>query len=148
MKQKPSSPSAADDHQPRLLSGGNPQIPKGEGDGPVQAYIRAMPGWKQQMGLELDAMIVANVPAIQKAVKWNSPFYGMEGQGWFISFHVFTHYLKVTFFHGTQLEPLPPGGTAKSGEARWIDLHEGVDISTTPLESWIRQAAALPGWKP
>lgn len=148
MKQKPSPSSATDDHQLRLLSGGNPQIPKGEGDEPVQAYIRAMPGWKQQMGRELDAMIVATVPCIQKAVKWNSPFYGIAEQGWFVSFHVFTHYLKVTFFRGSLLDPMPPGGTAKSGEARWIDLREGVDISTTPLESWIRQAAALPGWKP
>lgn len=114
----------------------------------MQAYIRAIPGWKQQLGRDLDALIVATVPGVQKAVKWNSPFYGMEGQGWFVSFHVFTHYIKVTFFRGTLLEPLPPGGTTKSGEARWIDLREGVDIQTTPLETWISQASKLPGWKP
>ncbi len=148
MKQKPSPPTAGNDHQPRLLTGGNPQIAKGEGDIPVQEYIHALQGWKQQLGRELDALIVATVPSVQKAVKWNSPLYGMEGQGWFVSFHIFTHYLKVTFFRGTQLEPLPPGGTAKSGEARWIDVREGADISKTPLETWIRQAAALPGWKP
>lgn len=133
---------------PVLLSGGNPQIPKGEGDGPVQAYLAAMPGWKQALGRELDAMIVACVPEVQKAVKWNSPFYGIAGQGWFVSFHVFTHYLKVTFFRGALLNPLPPGGTPKSGEARWIDLRESDDIHTTPLASWIRQAAQHPGWKP
>lgn len=148
MKKTSTTRSDSPADQPKLLSGGNPQIPKGDGDAPVQAYIRAMPGWKQQLGRALDAMIVANVPGVQKAVKWNSPFYGIEGQGWFVSFHVFTHYLKVTFFRGALLDPLPPGGTAKSGEARWIDLREGVDIHATPLEIWIRQAAALPGWKP
>lgn len=148
MKPKPSSPSETPAHQPKLLSGGNPQISKGEGDGPVQEYINAIPGWKQQVGRDLDALIGATVPGVQKAIKWNSPFYGIEGQSWFVSFHVFTHYLKVTFFRGALLEPLPPGGTPKSGEVRWIDLREGVDIRKTPLESWIRQASELPGWKP
>ena len=132
----------------RLLSGGNPQIPKGEGDGPVQAYLAAMPGWKQALGRELDALIASCVPGVRKAVKWNSPFYGAEAGGWFISFHVFTHYVKVTFFRGALLDPPPPGGTVKSGEARWIDLREGQAIADTPLPDWIRQAALLPGWVP
>ena len=103
-------------------SGGNPQIAKADGDAPVQAYIAAMPGWKRDIGKRLDALIVRNVPNVRKAVKWNSPFYGIEGQGWFLGFHVFTHYVKVTFFRGTSLRPVPPGGTGK--DARWIDIHE------------------------
>ena len=95
----------------KLLSGGNPQIAKADGDAPVQAYIAAMPGWKRDIGKRLDALIVRNVPNVRKAVKWNSPFYGIEGQGWFLSFHVFTRYVKVTFFRGTSLRPVPPGGT-------------------------------------
>lgn len=130
---------------PKLLSGGNPQIPKGEGDGPVQAYIAAMPGWKRDLGERLDALIVRTLPGVNKAVKWNSPFYGVEGQGWFASFHVFTRYVKLTFFKGASLKPSPPGGTDKSGEARWIDLHEG-EFDEARLADWIRQAAALPGW--
>src|SRR5256884_6684509 len=105
-----------------LLSGGNPRIAKADGDAPVQAYIAAMPGWKRDIGKRLDALIVRNVPNVRKAVKWNSPFYGIEGQGWFLSFHVFTRYVKVTFFRGTSLRPVPPGGTSK--DARWIDIHE------------------------
>ncbi len=104
-----------------LLSGGNPQIAKADGDAPVQAYIAAMPGWKRDLGKRLDALIVRNVPNVRKAVKWNSPFYGIEGQGWFLSFHVFTHYVKVTFFRGTSLRPVPPGGTAQQGRA--LDRH-------------------------
>jgi hypothetical protein len=146
---KPASPAnTSASSAPKLLSGGNPQIAKGEGDAPVQAYIAAMPGWKCALGKRLDAMIVAHVPGVGKAVKWNSPFYGIEGQGWFASFHVFTHYVKLTFFKGLELEPLPPGGTAKSGDARWIDLREHDDLDALPLASWITQAAALPGWKP
>jgi len=148
MKKKPSTASDARACQPKLLSGGNPQIPKGEGDAPVQAYIDAMPGWKQQLGRDLDALIVSCVPEVQKAVKWNSPFYGMPGHGWFVSFHVLTRYVKVTFFRGTLLNPLPSGGTPKSGEARWIDLYENDDIHATSLASWIRQAAEHPGWTP
>ena len=128
-----------------LLSGGNPQIPKGEGDAPVQAYIAAMPGWKSELGRRLDALIEREVPGVRKAVKWNSPFYGVEGQGWFASFHVFTRYVKLTFFKGTSLEPLPPGGTPKSGETRWLDIHEG-EWDEARLADWIRQAAAIPGW--
>jgi hypothetical protein len=132
----------------RLLSGGNPQISKADGDAPVQAYIAAMPGWKSDLGKRLDALIVRNVPNVRKAVKWNSPFYGIEGQGWFLSFHVFTRYIKVTFFSGTSLRPVPPGGTPKSKDSRWIDIHEGDELDEARMTTWIRQAAALPGWIP
>ncbi len=128
-----------------LLSGGNPQISRGEGDAPVQAYIAAMPGWKSELGRRLDALIEREVPGVRKAVKWNSPFYGVEGKGWFLSVHCFTRYVKLTFFRGTALHPPPPGGTPKSGEARWLDLHEG-EWDEAQLADWIRQAAALPGW--
>jgi hypothetical protein len=129
----------------RRLSGGNPQIAKAEGDAPVRAYIAAMPGWKRDIGKRLDALVVRNVPGVRKAVKWNSPFYGVEGQGWFLSFHVFTHYVKVTFFRGTSLRPVPPGGTGK--DARWIDVHED-DLDEAQVTTWVKQAAALPGWVP
>jgi hypothetical protein len=130
-----------------LLSGGNPQIAKADGDAPVQAYIAAMPGWKQDLGKRLDALIVRNVPNVRKAVRWNSPFYGIEGQGWFLSFHVFTHYVKVTFFQGTSLRPVPPGGTVRSKDVRWIDIREG-QLDEAPMATWVKQAAALPGWVP
>jgi hypothetical protein len=107
-----------------LLSGGNPQIAKAGGDAPVQAYIAAMPGWKSGLGTRLDALVVRHAPHVRKAVKWNSPFYGAEGRGWFLSFHVLTRYVKVTFFNGASLDPIPPGGTPKSGKARWIDIYE------------------------
>ena len=130
---------------PRLLSGGNPQIAKADGDAPVQAYIAAMPGWKRDLGKRLDALIARAVPHVRKAVKWNSPFYGIDGQGWFVSFHVFTNYVKVTFFRGTSLNPVPPGGTGK--DARWIDIREGeLEKAEEQLAKWIRQAAAIPGW--
>lgn len=132
----------------KLLSGGNPQIPKGDGDAPVQAYIAAMPGWKSGLGKRLDDLIVRTVPEVKKAVRWNSPFYGIEGQGYFLSFHVLTRYVKVTFFAGTSLEPIPPGGTPKSKEARWIDIYEHDAFDDEQMASWIRQAAALPGWTP
>jgi len=131
-----------------LLSGGNPQIAKASGDAPVQAYIAAMPGWKREVGKRLDALVVRNVPKVLKAVKWNSPFYGIEGQGWFLSFHVFTHYVKVTFFRGTSLRPVPPGGTARSKDARWIDIREGDELNESQIAKWLKQAAALPGWLP
>ncbi len=131
-----------------LLSGGNPQIAKADGDAPVQAYIAAMPGWKSDLGRRLDTLIVQAVPDVRKAVRWNSPFYGVEGQGWFLSFHVLTRYVKVTFFDGLSLDPVPPGGTAKSKEARWIDIHEVDDLDEALLTAWIKQAAALPGWIP
>lgn len=131
-----------------LLSGGNPQIPQGDGDAPLQAYIAVMPGWKRELGEKLDRLIVTSVPTVTKAVRWNSPFYGMPDQGWFVSFHCLTRYVKVTFLKGLLLEPLPPGGTARSGDARWIDLYESDAVDEAQLMSWIRQAAALPGWIP
>lgn len=141
-------PARKQTRSPKLLSGGNPQIAKGDGDEPVRAYIAAMPGWKHEIGVQLDRLIMKCVPRVGKAVRWNSPFYGVEGQGWFVSFHVFTRYVKVTFFCGLSLDPVPPGGTEKSGEARWIDIHEGDGIDEKCMASWIRQAAALPGWSP
>jgi hypothetical protein len=131
----------------KLLSGGNPQIAKADGDAPVQAYIAAIPDWKRDVGRRLDALIASNVPNVRKAVKWNSPFYGIDGQGWFLSFHVFTRYVKVTFFSGTSLRPVPPGGTVKSKDARWVDIHEG-EFNAAQMASWVKQAAALPGWSP
>jgi hypothetical protein len=131
--------------KPALLSGGNPQIAKADGDAPVQAYIAAMPGWKRDIGERLDALITQNVPKVRKAVKWNSPFYGIEGQGWFLAFHIFTHYVKVSFFRGTSLRPVPPGGTGK--DARWINIHEH-DLDLSQMTTWVKQAAALPGWNP
>jgi hypothetical protein len=132
--------------KPVLLAGGNPQIAKADGDAPVQAYIAAMPGWKRDVGRRLDALIVRAVPDVRKAVKWNSPFYGIEGQGWFLAFHCFTKYVKVTFFRGTSLRPVPPGGTGK--DARWIDIHEGDVLDEAQMTAWVKQAAALPGWVP
>jgi len=131
----------------KLLSGGNPQIAKADGDEPVQAYIAAMPGWKSELGRRLDAIIERNAPGVQKAVRWNSPFYGIAGQGWFLSFHVFTRYVKVTFFSGLSLRPVPPGGTEKSKEARWLDIYED-DFDEAQMADWVKQAAALPGWTP
>ena len=130
----------------KLLSGGNPQIAKAEGNAPVQAYLAGMPGWKSDVGRRLDALIVRNVPHVRKAVKWNSPFYGIEGQGWFLSFHVFTRYVKVAFFRGTSLRPVPPGGTPKSKDMRWIDIHEDDQLDEVQLSTWVKQAAALTGW--
>lgn len=129
--------------KPVILAGGNPQIAKADGDKPVQAYIAAMPGWKRQVGRRLDELISRVVPGVHKGVRWNSPMYGIEGEGWFVSFHVFTHYVKVTFFRGTSLQPVPPGGTAK--EARWIDVHEH-DLDDAQMAAWIAQASAIPGW--
>ena len=131
--------------EPKLLSGGNPQIPKGDGDAPVQAYIAAMPGWKSDLGRRLDAIIERAVPGVKKAVKWNSPFYGVEGQGWFLSYHCFTRYVKVTFFKGGSLKPLPPG-KSKHDAVRVLDIHEDDPLDEAQLADWIRQAAAIPGW--
>jgi hypothetical protein len=128
-----------------LLSGGNPQIAKADGDAPVQAYIAAMPGWKRDLGKRLDALIVRNVPNVRKAVKWNSPFYGIEGQGWFLSFHVFTHYVKVTFFSGTSLRPVPPGASKHKG-VRYFDIHEGDELDEAQMANWVKQGAAVPGF--
>jgi hypothetical protein len=132
--------------KPKLLAGGNPQIAKAEGDAPVQAYIAAMPGWKRDVGRHLDALIVRTVPGVRKAVKWNSPFYGVEGQGWFLSFHTFTNYVKVTFFRGSSLDPVPPG-PSRHKEVRYLDIREG-EFDEAEIAAWIRQAAALPGWQP
>jgi len=129
----------------KLLSGGNPQIAKGDGDAPVQAYIAAMPGWKSDLGKRLDALIVRNVPNVRKAVKWNSPFYGIEGQGWFLSFHVFTRYIKVGFFRGASLKPMPPGAS-KDKNMRYLDIHEEDKLDEKQMAKWVKQAAALPGW--
>jgi len=133
------------DEKPVLLSGGNPQIAKADGDAPVQAYIAAMPGWKSDLGRRLDELIVRTVPGVRKAVRWNSPFYGIEDQGWFLSYHVFTRYVKVTFFQGAALRPVPPG-SGKDKDSRWIDIYEG-ELDVEQMEGWIRQAAAIPGWR-
>jgi hypothetical protein len=133
--------------KPKLLAGGNPQIPKGDGDGPVQDYIAAMPGWKQDVGRRLDALIAHTVPDVRKAVRWNSPFYGVEGRGWFLSYHCFTKYIKVTFFRGTSLRPVPPV-ESRHKEERYFHIHEVDQLDEELLTSWIRQASELPGWVP
>lgn len=129
----------------QLLSGGNPKIPKGDGDGPVQAYIAAMPGWKQDVGRRLDRLVVEAVPGVRKAVRWNSPFYGSETGGWFLGFHCFTRYVKVTFFDGAALEPTPPE-PSKDARTRYLHVPEDGTIDEEQLRDWIRQASALPGW--
>ncbi|MGI6850833.1 DUF1801 domain-containing protein [Mesorhizobium sp. 1B3] len=128
-----------------LLSGGNPQIAKGYGDGPVQAYIAAMPGWKSDVGHRLDEIIARTVPGVRKAVKWNSPFYGVrdEDQGWFLSFHCFAKYVKVTFFRGTSLDPVP-AGASKHEDVRYLDIYEG-QLDQTQFATWVEQASRLPG---
>ncbi|MNC87142.1 hypothetical protein D3C83_28440 [compost metagenome] len=130
-----------------MLSGGNPQIAKADGDAPVQAYIQAMPGWKREVGRQLDALVVRTVPKATKAVRWNSPFYGVAGRGWFLSFHCFTKYVKVTFFRGTSLRPLPPGESAHP-DVRYLDIREGDAVADARMATWIRQASKLPGWVP
>ncbi len=132
--------------EPILLSGGNPQIAKGYGDAPVRAYIRAMPGWKQDIGRRLDALVERTVPGVHKAVKWNSPFYGVEGQGWFLSFHCFTSYVKLTFFRGTSLRPVPPG-QSKHPAVRYFDIREDAAMDEAQLADWVKQASRLPGEK-
>ena len=127
-----------------LLSGGNPQIAKGHGDAPVQAYIAAMPGWKSAMGRRLDKLIARTVPRVQKAVKWNSPFYGLDGASWFLSFHVFAKYIKVAFFRGASLRPVPPG-PSKQKDVRYLDIHEDDDFDEEQFASWVEQASQLPG---
>ena len=130
--------------KPTLLSGGNPQIAKAYGDAPVQAYIAAMPGWKSDVGRRLDALIVRTVPGVRKAVKWNSPFYGIEGQGWFLGFHCFTKYIKVAFFRGTSLRPVPPG-ESKQKDVRYLDIHEDDQLDEAQFAAWVKQASQLPG---
>jgi hypothetical protein len=131
--------------KPALLAGGNPQIAKADGDAPVQAYIAAMPGWKHDVGRRLDALIVRTVPGVRKAVKWNSPFYGIEGQGWFLGIHCFTKYIKVVFFRGTSLRPVPPGAS-KSKDTRYLDIHQDDKLNEAQMANWVKQAAALPGF--
>ena len=132
--------------KPTLLAGGNPQVPKADGDAPVQAYIAAMPGWKREVGRRLDALIVRAVPGVRKAVKWNSPFYGAkdESQGWFLGIHCFTKYIKVAFFRGTSLRPLPPG-QSKQKEVRYLDIYEDDPLDEPQLAAWVKQASQLPG---
>jgi hypothetical protein len=144
-KPKPATPAAGETGAgaPRLLSGGNPQIAKGYGDAPVQAYIAAMPGWKHDLGRRLDTLISETVPGVSKAVKWNTPFYGNDGDGWFVAFHCFTKYVKVTFFRGTSLDPVPPGAS-KQPEVRYLDIREGA-FDEGQFVDWIRQASRLPG---
>src|SRR4029077_19322860 len=139
---KPQSRRAA---KPALLAGGDPQIAKADGNAPVQAYIAAMPGWKRDVGRHLDALIARTVPGVRKAVKWNSPFYGVEDQGgWFLSFHCFTKYVKVTFFRGISLHPLPPG-ESKHKEVRYLDIREDAELDEVHLAAWVKQASQLPG---
>ena len=132
------------DDTPKLLSGGNPQIPKGDGDGPVQAYIEAMPGWKQDVGRQLDALVERSVPKVRKAVRWNSPFYGVEGKGWFLSYHCFTRYIKVTFHRGSSLKPMPPEAS-KHDHVRYVHIHEDEGMDEAQMKNWVKQAARMPG---
>jgi hypothetical protein len=134
----------AKDAKPALLAGGNPQIAKGDGDAPVQAYIAAMPGWKRDVGRRLDTLITRTVPGVRKAVKWNSPLYGVEGQGWFLGIHCFKKYVKVAFFRGTSLRPVPPG-ESKSNDTRYLDIQEGDELDEAQLAAWVKQASLLPG---
>lgn len=130
--------------EPKLLSGGNPQIAKGSGDAPVQAYIAAMPGWKREMGGRLDALIERAVPGVQKAVKWNSPLYGVEGEGWFLGVHCFAQYIKVAFFRGKSLKPVPPG-ESRSQDTRYLNIHEDDPFDEAQFSAWVKQASQLPG---
>jgi hypothetical protein len=140
-KKKTAKPAAA---RPKLLSGGNPQIQKADGDAPVQAYIEAMPGWKRDVGRHLDALIVHTAPSVRKAVRWNTPFYGIEAQGWFLGFHCVTKYVKVSFLRGSALRPVPPVAS-KHEHARYFHIHKDDQIDDEELASWIRQASKLPG---
>lgn len=134
------------DTGPKLLSGGNPQIPKGEGNGPVRDYIAAMPGWKRDVGQRVDDLIVRTIPHVHKAVKWNQPFYGRKGEGWFLSFRCYTRYVQVQFLRGTSLDPMPPK-PSKHDEVRYLDIHEDDELNEDQLRSWIEQTSRLPGEK-
>ncbi len=127
----------------RILSGGNPQIPKGDGDGPVQAYIAAMPGWKQAVGVQIDALIVQMVPEVAKAVKWNTPFYGIGKKGWFLGFSCLNRYIKVAFFQGAHLHPLPPVQSTQA-DVRYLHLHEGEELDVVQFSDWVLQSTKLP----
>jgi len=135
----------AEGKKPKLLAGGNPQIPKGDGDAPVQTYIAAMPGWKSSVGRLVDAVVMRTVPDVVKAVRWNSPFYGIEGKGWFLSVHCFTKYVRLAFFRGASLKPLPPG-TSKQEDVRYFDIRENDQVDEARLADWVKQASELPGW--
>ena len=143
-KPRPKTPSPRS-RKPVLLSGGNPRIAKAEGDAAIQSYIASMPGWKRGVGRRLDALITRAVPGVRKAVKWNSPFYGIPGGGWFLSFHVFTRYVKVTFFNGAALRPLPPG-ESRSKDVRHLDIRENEPIDEPQFQAWVKQAQEWPGW--
>jgi hypothetical protein len=130
--------------KPALLAGGNPQIAKGDGDAPVQAYIAAMPGWKHDVGQRLDALIARTVPNVCKAVRWNTPFCGIDGQGWFLGFHCLTKYVKVSFFRGAALRPIPPG-ESKQKDVRYLDIHEDDQLDEAQFVAWVKQASQLPG---
>src|SRR4029079_16706504 len=142
---KKTQPGAKEAKPVKFLSGGNPQIAKADGDAPVQAYVAALPGWKRATGRRLDALIVRHVPNVRKAVKWNSPFYGLEGRGWFLGVHTFTRYVKVAFFRGRSLRPVPPGAS-KGKDTRYIDIREGDKLDEAQMANWVKQAAALPGF--
>jgi hypothetical protein len=144
-KGAPAKKPASADARPKLLSGGNPQIAKADGDAPVQAFIDAMPGWKRDVGRQLDAIIGRAVPGVRRAVRWNSPFYGTEANGWFLSYHCITRYIKVAFYRGTELDPMPPVASKNEG-TRYFHIHESEAIDEKLLASWVRQAAKLPGW--
>ena len=131
--------------KPVLLAGGNPQIAKADGDAPVQAYIAAMPGWKREVGQRIDALVVKSLPDVRKAVRWNSPFYGSQAGGWFLSFHCFARYVKITFFSGTLLRPMPPG-ESRQDNVRYLDVHEGAELDEAQFAAWVAQASKLPGW--
>lgn len=142
---KPARRGAGKAAKPRLLSGENPQIAKAEGDAPVQAYIAAIPGWKREVARRLDTLVARTVPGVRKAVKWNSPFYGVAGQGWFLSLHCFAKYVKVAFFRGASLDPVPPG-ESKQKDVRYLDIREGDRLDEAQFAAWVKQASALPGW--
>ncbi|TLM94995.1 MAG: DUF1801 domain-containing protein [Actinobacteria bacterium] len=144
MAEKPTASSDAA-AQPVLLSGGNPQIAKADGDAPVQAYIAAMPGWKSDIGRRMDDIIVRTVPDVRKAVRWNSPFYGAQGRGWFLNYHCFTTYVKVAFFDGASLDPLPPG-ESKDANVRYLKIYDDGQFDEAQFAEWVRQASELPGW--
>lgn len=143
-KRSPSSMVPASSRAPQLLSGGNPQIPKGYGNAPVAQYIAAMPGWKSAVGQKLDALIVQALPEVEKAVKWNSPLYGVEKDTWFLGFHCLTKYVKVAFFRGARLRPVPPG-SSKQADVRYLDIYEGDEIDEEQFVDWVKQVSQLPG---
>jgi hypothetical protein len=143
-RQTAAKPQSHEAERPVLLSGGNPQIAKGYGNAPVEAYIAAMPGWKKGVGRRLDALITRTVPGVHKAVKWNSPFYGIDDEGWFLNFHCFTKYIKVAFFRGTSLSPVP-SGESKHKDVRYLDIHEDDELDEAQLTAWVKQASLLPG---